>query len=65
MLNGSQAKLLDLSPAANHRKIVGVEYATGGGSSAGKAQQIIAPGRDNPLAARHECTFSKSLLYEK
>jgi len=37
--------------AANHRKIVGVEYTTGGGSSAGKAQQVIAPGRDNPLAA--------------
>ena len=29
----------------------GVEYTTGGGSSAGKAQQVIAPGRDNPLAA--------------
>ena len=36
---------------ANHGKIVGVEYTTGGGSSAGKAQQVIAPGPDKPLAA--------------
>jgi hypothetical protein len=50
---------------ANHGKIVGVEYTTGDGSSAGKAQQVIAPSRDNPLAARHERTFSKTLLYEK
>jgi hypothetical protein len=30
-----------------------------------KGQQVVVPGRDNPLAAGKEGTFSKTLLFEK